>query len=229
MVNNFFFGIMPYLTLLALIAGMSTFYFGKRLKITSLSSQFLESNLLFWGSNAFHYGLAVLFCGHLIAFIAPTLLIAWNTNILRLIIVEIIGFSSGLLSFLGLIILIYRRLIKHNLQIILNSADIALYVLLFVQIFTGLWIAVMNKWGSAWFASTLTPYNWSVFKFNPDVNLISAMPLSIKLHIVNAFLLIAIIPFTRLIHFMALPFSYIYRSYILVVWNYKTKESGNYK
>lgn len=221
MVNNLFFGILPYLTILSVLIGINRFIFGKRLQITSLSSQFLENNLLYWGSNAFHYGLIVLFLGHLTAFVIPTYLIVWNNNPIRLVLVEITGFSFGLLSLLGLILLIYRRIRRKTTQTVLTNADVALYVLLVVQLLTGLWIAVMNKWGSSWFASTLSPYLWSVFKLNPDVNSISGMPLSIKIHIVNAFLLIAIIPFTRLIHFMALPFSYIYRSYILVVWNSK--------
>ena len=46
------------------------------------------------------------------------------------------------------------------------------------------------------------------------------MPWVIKLHIVGAFLLVLIIPFSRLVHFLVAPLHYIWRPYQVVIWNW---------
>lgn len=102
--------------------------------------------------------------------------------------------------------------------------DAAVYVILLTQIVTGLWVATSARWGSVWFASVLTPYMKSIFMFSPQIEAVAAMPLSIKIHIVGGFVLIAMIPFTRFMHFLVYPFSYLWRSYQLVIWNWDPKK-----
>ncbi len=46
------------------------------------------------------------------------------------------------------------------------------------------------------------------------------MPLMIQLHIINAFLILALFPFTRLVHIIVAPLHYINRPYQRVMWNY---------
>jgi nitrate reductase gamma subunit len=108
--------------------------------------------------------------------------------------------------------------------------DIAVYAVLMIQLITGLWVAYFYRWGSSWFASSLTPYLRSIFTLNPDVAAISSMPLMVKIHVTGAFVVFGMIPFTRFMHFLVYPFSYIWRPYQLVIWNWDRKKirlSGN--
>ena len=113
-----FFGVLPYVALAIFILGSIFRYTRKGYKVSSLSSQFLEGKKLFWGSQPFHWGLLVLFFGHLIAFLIPSAVIAWNGHPVRLLILEVASFSFALLALLGLVLLIKRRLSTGILLVI---------------------------------------------------------------------------------------------------------------
>jgi len=134
----------------------------------------------------------------------------------------------GLASFVGVILLIIRRITNKRISVVTSKADYAVYAILFVQILTGLWIALGYRWGSSWYASTMTPYLWSIIKLSPDVAAISAMPFVVKTHVASAALLIGMIPFTRFSHFMTFPIRYYWRIYQITIWNRdpKTKRSS---
>jgi nitrate reductase gamma subunit len=111
--------------------------------------------------------------------------------------------------------------------IVTNKMDMVVYTTLFVQIVSGLAVAYFDRWGSSWFASTLTPYLVSLFAFNPDVAAVSAMSWLVQVHIFSAFFIIAIIPFTRFMHFLVAPIDYMWRDYQLVIWNWSRKSIRN--
>ncbi|MBL4593997.1 MAG: respiratory nitrate reductase subunit gamma [Flavobacteriales bacterium] len=222
--NTLMFGVFPYVAFAIFIIGSIYRYKNKGFQVSSLSTQFLEGKQLFWGSQPFHWGLMVLFFGHLIAFLFPRTLIAFNGDPVRLLILEISSFAFGLSALLGLILLVKRRLSSKRLTMVANKMDMLVYVVLFIQIVSGLGIALFARWGSTWFASSLTPYLRSVFAFDPDLNVVNAMPWFVQVHIISAFFIIAIIPFTRFMHFLVAPVDYIWRDYQLVVWNWNKKK-----
>jgi len=78
---------------------------------------------LFWGSQPFHWGMLILFLGHLVAFLIPNAIIAWNGDPLRLLILEISAFAFGLSALLGLILLVKRRLASQRLTMVANKMD----------------------------------------------------------------------------------------------------------
>jgi nitrate reductase gamma subunit len=223
MINSLMFLVLPYVAFGIFIIGSIYRYTQRGYQVSSLSSQFLEGKKLFWGSQPFHWGLLVLFTGHLIAFLFPSALLAWNGQPLRLLILEVSSFAFGLSALLGLILLIKRRLETKMLLVVTNKMDMLVYTVLFTQVLSGLGVAFFVRWGSSWFASTLTPYLRSIFSFNPDIEAISAMPWLIKIHVISAFLIIAIIPFTRFMHFLVAPFDYIWRKYQVVIWNWNPR------
>jgi nitrate reductase gamma subunit len=49
------------------------------------------------------------------------------------------------------------------------------------------------------------------------------MPDVVAIHVIVAFVILALIPFTRLVHFLVVPLSYITRPYQQVVWNWNRK------
>ena len=69
--NVLMFSVFPYVAFAIFIIGSIYRYKSKGFKVSSLSTQFLEGKKLFWGSQPFHWGLMVLFFGHLIAFLFP--------------------------------------------------------------------------------------------------------------------------------------------------------------
>ena len=211
---------LPYVALAIFLIGSIYRWTKKGYQTSSLSSQFMEGNNLFWGSQPFHWGLLVLFFGHLIAFLFPSTVLAWNGSPWRLLILEISSFAFALGAFFGLLLLIRRRLTTKKLLVVSNRMDMVVYVVLIVQILSGLGVAFFVRWGSSWFASSLTPYLRSIFVLNPDVSVISAAPFFIQLHVISAFLFIAIIPFTRFMHFLVAPLDYAWRKTQLVYWNW---------
>lgn len=222
-VNLMSFIVLPYGAFLIFIIGTIYRYKKNGFQVSSLSSQFLEGKKLFWGSQPFHWGLLIIFFGHLIAFLFPRAILAWNGEPVRLLILEISSFAFGLSVLLGLILLIKRRMTSRMLLVVSNKMDMLVYTILFVQVLSGLGVAFFVRWGSSWFSSVLTPYLRSIFSFNPDIVAVSEMPWLIQVHIVSAFVLIGIIPFTRFMHFLVAPIDYLWRKYQLVVWNWNPK------
>jgi nitrate reductase gamma subunit len=228
--NNFWFIGLPYAAIIIFIIGTILRYKVTPFKVSSLSTQFLEERQFFWGNRPFHWGIIFLFFGHLVAFLFPGALIAWNGQPVRLMIIEAAAFAFALFALIGLTLLIIRRLNNKRLQVVTTKMDIAVYAVLMIQLITGLWVAYFYRWGSSWFASSLTPYLRSIFTLNPDVAAISSMPLMVKIHVTGAFVVFGMIPFTRFMHFLVYPFSYIWRPYQLVIWNWDRKKirlSGN--
>ena len=220
MLNTLMFAALPYIAMVVFLIGSVYRYMNRGFQVTSLSSEFLERKKLFWGSQPFHWGLLVLFFGHLIAFLFPRTLLAWNGQPVRLLILEYSSFAFGLAALLGLLLLIKRRLGNKRILIVSNKMDMLVYAVLITQIVSGLGVAFFVRWGSSWFASSVTPYLRSLFALNPDIAAVSAMPWLIQIHIISAFFIIAIIPFTRFVHFLVAPIDYLWRGYQLVIWNW---------
>ncbi|PJA98851.1 MAG: respiratory nitrate reductase subunit gamma [Ignavibacteriales bacterium CG_4_9_14_3_um_filter_30_11] len=221
---NFLFIALPYVALTVFLIGTIYRYKGTKFKFSSLSSQFLEGKQLFWGSVPFHYGILFLFFGHLIAFLIPSTVIAWNSEPLRLVFLEVTGFVFGLSALVGLINLFFRRNTNDRIKVVTSKMDILIELLIIVQIILGLWIAYGYRWGSSWFSSVLSPYLWSIFYLNPNIEAVSTMPLVIQLHISLAFVIVLLIPFTRLVHLLVPPLHYLWRPYQRVIWNWDRKK-----
>ena len=225
--NNFFFITFPYVAILIFFIGGFYRFFYKRYKVSSLSSQFLEGKKLFWGSVPFHFGLMVVFFGHLVAFLFPRTLLLWNQIPVRLFILETTALVFSFSLIYGLIRLFVRRITNDRIIVVTNKMDIVIELMLIFQCVFGVYIAMGYRWGSSWFATLLSPYLWSIIKFNPQIEAVSAMPIIVKLHIVVAFLILLLIPFSRLIHMFAMPLHYIFRPMQRVIWNWNPKEVRN--
>lgn len=216
--DGFWFGAFPYIALTLFVVG-TIYRYKVGFKYSSLSSQFLESSHFQKGSVPFHVGILVVFFAHLIALLFPNISFGGH----MLVSMETLMLAFSLIAFVGLAILFYRRMTNQRVLMVTNKMDIAIEVLLLIQFFIGIYITVSLKWGSAWYASDMVPYLQSVFTFHPDVAAISASPLLIKLHVVFAFLIVLLIPFSRLVHFLVAPLHYITRPYQIVRWNWNPK------
>lgn len=219
MFDYILFAILPYVVVAVELVASFWRYFSNRYKFSSLSSEFLESNQLFWGSVPWHYGILVVLLGHVVAFLFPAQILLWNRVPVRLLILEVTALVFGLLALLGLVMLIYRRLTNSRIQAVTTKMDIVVLVLLLIQVVTGLGTALVYRWGSSWYAAVLVPYLRSLFLLKPNLELVFGLRWMVKLHIVNAFLIVGVLPFTRLVHFLILPISYIWRPTQVIIWN----------
>jgi nitrate reductase gamma subunit len=192
-------------------------YFGY--SVTSHSSQFLESKKLFWGSRLFHSGIVVLLIGHIIGFLIPKSIITLTSTPLWIVVIEVTAFAFGILTFVGISLLIMRRIQVKRLHSVTSSMDLVVYLVIFSQVLTGILVAYFYRWGMSWYASALVPYLRSLWVLTPDTTVIATMPLLIKIHVITAFLFVGLIPFTRLMHFLVYPVSYLWRNTQLVIWN----------
>lgn len=212
------FGVLPYVAVVLLIVVTVQRYRSQRFTYSSLSSQFLENQQHFWSLVPFHYGILVVLAGHIVAFLIPREILIWNSHPLRLYILEISALIFGLLTLVGLVAAMLRRSSNPKLRVVTTVSDWIVYALLLVQVASGIYVAIFYSWGSSWFAASAAPYLWSLVKLNPDISYITAMPHMIKLHIVNAFVLIGFFPFTRLVHILVVPNPYLWRKPQVVRW-----------
>ncbi len=192
-----FFIALPYVALFTFFLVTILRYRTQTFTYSSLSSQLLENKSHFWTMVPFHYGILFVLLGHIVAFLVPRSILAWNGNPIRLYILEITALAAGLLTIVGMIGIIARRISNSKIRVVTSRVDTVLYALLLLQLVSGVAVAIFHPWGSSWFATSMTPYLWSLVKFQPEIAYVVGLPWLVKLHIINAFALILIFPFTR--------------------------------
>jgi nitrate reductase gamma subunit len=225
MLNVFIFIVLPYVAL-ALLAFVTPWrFFSNRLTWSSYSTQFLERETLFWGINPWHYGILPVLAAHFLAVLAPGPLKAFLGNQLVLIVFESLGLALGLLALLGCLLLLLRRAIKPMLKRVTFAPDWILLLLLAAQALTGVYVATFMSWGSEWALYTAVPYVWSLLSLSPRIDLMADFPLVFKLHVASAFVIVALLPFTKLVHLLFVPFRFIKDPPILYRW--RTKRDGS--
>jgi nitrate reductase gamma subunit len=83
----------------------------------------------------------------------------------------------------------------------------------------GFLLAMLHRWGAVWSARTTTPYLWSLVTLQPDPAFVAGAPLLLTLHLGAAWIVLALIPFTRLMHLFFVPVGYLRRPPQRVVWS----------
>ena len=212
------FAALPYVALVTFFIGTIKRYVDQEFTYSSLSSQFLENKKHFWALVPFHYGIITIIAGHVIGLLIPREVLLWNSQPLRLYVLEVAALMGGIFTLVGMLFIIERRLSDSKIRVVTTVTDWIVYGLLLLQIASGLYVAIFHPWGSSWFATSATPYIWSIFKMSPQINYVQAMPFFVKLHIVNAWLLIGFFPFSRLVHILVVPNQYLWRRTQVVRW-----------
>jgi nitrate reductase gamma subunit len=212
------YAVLPYLAFVIFLLMTIYRYRQQSFTYSSLSSQFLENKRHFWGMVPFHYGILFVLLGHLVAFLIPRSVLWWNAHPARLYVLEITALAAGVLTLVGFVSLILRRLGDSRLRRVTTVSDWVLYGMLVVQIYAGIHVAVFWGWGSSWFAASLSPYLWSLVRLSPDITYVTPLPLAFKVHLLGAFALIAYFPFTRLVHILVIPNMYLWRRPQVVRW-----------
>jgi len=212
------FVVLPYAAAAVCVIATAERYSRHGFSCTSMSSQFLENRLHFWAMVPFHAGILIVLLGHLIAFLVPRGVLAWNAVPARLLVLEAAAFAGGLLALGGFAAVIVRRLMLPALRRGTRRLDWVMYAVLAIQLATGVALAVAYPWGSSWFAVAASPYLWSLVKLQPDMSTVAAMPLLARAHVAGTWLLLALFAFSRLVHVIAVPNPYLWRAPQVVRW-----------
>ena len=217
--NEILFVAFPYLAVVLAIWGGVHRYRHDRFSYSTLSSQLLENRSLFWGSVPWHYGIVIVLLAHLIGFLMPGMWARITAAPAALYTIEIVGFAFGFAALLGLCVLFVRRLHYERIRAVTSPIDWVLLAVLLLQVALGVYVSLVYRWGADWYVDTAVPWLVSLVSLNPQTQYVSSLPWVVQLHMLNGFLVIALFPFSRLVHLIMFPFWYLWRPYQLVIRN----------
>ncbi|WP_424215411.1 respiratory nitrate reductase subunit gamma [Streptomyces sp. BI20] len=213
-------GVLPYASVVLLIAG--TVWRGRHDKfgLTTHSSQLHESQLLRIGSPLFHFGMLFVVLGHVVGLVIPK---SWTDGMglsdhaYHLMAVST-GAVAGVAAAAGIGILVWRRFTVRAVRKATLKSDHLMYTVLLGAMVLGLLATVLNSAGAMGdfnYREGISPWFRSLFTLSPDYALMAGAPLAFKLHIVFGFTLFALIPYSRLVHMFAVPIGYLFRPYVV--------------
>ena len=209
MLNTLVFVILPYVALTLVLAVTPYRLFSNRLRWSSYSTQFLERKALYWGINPWHYGIIPVLAAHLFAVIFPETTSRLVGDPTQLLVVEATGLGLGIMALVGSLILLLRRANAPMLNKVTFRADWLALLLLLFQTASGIAVAITNSWGAQWYPATATPYLRSMLMLNPQPEYLIGISTIFTLHVAGAFLLLAVLPFTKLVHLLFLPLDFL--------------------
>lgn len=205
----------PYALAAVTVVGAIRRFGSLRETVTSSSSQLLEGRLQFWGAVPWHYGILSVLAIHLVAILFPGAVAALLSAPGRLVAVEVTGLALGVTALWGLVVLGVRRLTLRGRT---TWLDWTVTALLLLQVALGVWVATAYRWGLAWFVHVASPWLASLARLSPRGDLMASLPWPVKLHALNALLLVALVPYSRLAHAVVAPVAFLWRVPQVVVW-----------
>ncbi|MGH3903610.1 MAG: respiratory nitrate reductase subunit gamma, partial [Pseudonocardiaceae bacterium] len=127
------------------------------------------------------------------------------------------GTLSGLATVAGLAILLYRRITVPAVRQATTPGDMVMYLLLSTTIGTGMLNTVgSNLIGGGYnYRETVSPWFRSLFTLAPQPELMTGVPVSFQVHVLVMLALLAIWPYTRLVHVFSAPLGYLVRPYVV--------------
>ncbi len=201
--DNFLFGVYPYIALSIFLLGSLLRFDRDQYSWKSDSSQMLKAGQLRWGSNLFHIGVLFLFFGHTVGMLTPhfvyeRFISAGDKQLMAMI----SGGIAGLLGFIGVTILLHRRLTEPRIRINSKTSDIVLLVLLWVQLALGLaTVPLSGQHLDGSMMMKLAGWAQHIVTLQPGaVELLAGASWVFKLHMFLGMSLFVIFPFTRLVH-----------------------------
>jgi nitrate reductase gamma subunit len=213
--------VIPYVAIVIFILGHIWRYRHDQFGWTSRSTQLLERRLLKWGSPLFHYGALAAIGGHVLGILVPqsvTSAIGIDEHGYHLI-SAIAGTLAGTATLAGLAILIYRRASVRRVTVTTSYIDLIVYALLFVVIAIGVLGTLSHNLLSSGdgynYRHTVAVWFRGVFALQDNARLMAGVPLVYQAHVLLAWAILALWPFSRLVHAWSIPVQYVGRPYIL--------------
>ena len=213
------FGIYPYVAIAVLLLGSLLRFEREQYSWRSGSSQLLRRKQLMVGSVLFHVGILFLLFGHTVGLLTPSAIYGLVITAPQKQLLAIVsGGAAGLLCFVGLTMLLHRRLLDPRIRATSSVADIAILVLLWVQLVLGL-ATIPFSLGHLDGSVMVSLSHWAqgIFTFQSDAaSHLDGVGFVFKAHILLGLTLFVAFPFSRLVHIWSAPVSYAFRPYQLV-------------
>jgi len=218
--NDFFFGIYPYIAIIVMIVGSILRYDQNPYSWKADSSQLLRKKGMRLGSNLFHVGIILLFFGHLVGLLTPHVVYeSFMDASTKQAMAMIAGGIFGTLCFIGMTILVYRRLFDARIRKTSKFGDIFILLLLYVQLILGL-ATIPASAGHMDGAAMMALAEWAqhIVTFRTGAaEFVAGQAMIFKLHIVLGLTMFLVFPWTRLVHMVSMPVKYLFRSGYQVV------------
>lgn len=198
--NDLLFAYCPYiaLTLLVTVPLARLASPGATWRLPSLQR---DARLLYRGAPAWRIGIGLVLLGHLLGLTVPNQRILWRFLPGGAMTLQAAAFGLGLLALAGWGSLVRERFrpAEFHQQTLLGSAvDTLFLTLLALGMGSGLVMTLAYHLGSTWYSVTLAPYLRSLGRLAPNVALVADLPPIVKLHLLSAIAMVAVLPFTAL-------------------------------
>ena len=132
---NFLFVVYPYVCLTVFLMGSLARFDRDQYTWKSDSSQLLRARQLRWGSNLFHFGILFLFVGHLFGQLTPHAVYElFITAQQKQLLAVVAGGIAGAICFIGLTLLLHRRLFDPRIRLTSHRTDLAVLIILWLQL-----------------------------------------------------------------------------------------------
>ncbi|MFD5844684.1 respiratory nitrate reductase subunit gamma [Streptomyces chartreusis] len=216
--NTLLWGVLPYVTFALLVAGLVWRHRYDRFGWTTRSSQVYESRLLNIASPAFHYGILFVLVGHLVGLFVPA---SWTDSLgvsehTYHLFSLYGGTAAGALTVAGIVLLIYRRRTNAPVFRATTANDKLMYVVLLGAIVLGMVAKLTHVSGDGYdYRQSIAPWARSLFTLQPDLDRMAGVPVLYQIHAVVGMALIALVPYTRLVHMFSAPVQYLFRPYLV--------------
>ncbi len=200
--HAFFFTVYPYLCMAVFLMGSLARFDRDQYTWKSDSSQMLRTGTLRWGSNLFHVGILFLFFGHLVGLLTPHAVyeVFISAPVKQRLAIYSGGFF-GLLCFVGLTLLLHRRIFDPRIRLTSHRTDIAILLILWVQLVIGI-VTLPFSWHHADASAMLVLADWSqrIVTFRPNADMLLALEWPYLVHLVLGMTIFLLFPFSRLVH-----------------------------
>jgi nitrate reductase gamma subunit len=219
--NNALYGWYPYVALTIFLLGCLLRFDYSQYTWRSGSSQLLRRRQLLWGSNLFHVGILAIFAGHFVGLLTPIAIFEalGVSHTFKQLLAMIFGGVAGIACWIGIAMLAHRRLFDARIRATSSFSDIAILLLLWVQLTLGLLtIPVSAQHLDGTEMVKFMTWAQGILTLHPDAAvLIADVSPIFKLHLSLGMTIFLVFPFTRLVHVWSAPVWYLGRTGYQVV------------
>ena len=219
----------PYVCLSAFVFGSLIRFDREQYTWKAASSQLLRKRQLWWGSNLFHFGILFLFFGHAVGLLTPTALYSLViTPMQKQLVAVTAGGIAGAVCFIGLTLLLHRRLFDARIRQTSTYMDLAILTILWVQLVIGL-LTLPFSLGHKDATAMLTLSHWAqgIVTVQPvDAKTLQGLDWPYLVHLVLGMTIFLLFPFSRLVHIWSAPVWYLGRRGYQVVRTRRTVGTG---
>ena len=213
--HNFLFGIYPYIVLSVLVIGSIARYETDPFTWKTSSSQLLRRKQLILGSVLFHLGILVIFFGHFVGLLTPIQIFdaLGISHSAKQLLAMGAGGIAGVLSLIGGLLLLHRRLFDSRIRKTSSFADIGILAIIVLQLILGIgtiFISAQHLDGHE--MTKFMTWTQKIVTFRAGAaEDIADVALIFKLHMFLGLTIFALFPFTRLVHMLSVPVRYLLR------------------